>query len=144
MSRGIKILADRKVEDVSDEDWDLVVLPGGMPGAKNLKDSEALCKIVLSHMDLQKPLAAVCATPAVVLEPWGILQGKSATCYPAPQFLEVLGDKVTKGDVVVDGNVLTSRGPGTSLKFALKCVETLYGVEKANELAKQMLVTDYN
>lgn len=133
-------MADAHVTDLAGTDWDLVAIPGGMPGAKNLAGSEAVAAVVKRQASTAKPVAAVCASPAVVLEPLGVLEGKSATCYPAPQFLDALGDKVATGDVVIDGNVLTSRGPGTSLKFALACVAELYGEAKAAELAEQMLV----
>ena len=78
----------------------------------------------------------------MVLQSHGILSGKQATCYPAPQFVSALENHQSgpDDDVVVDGNVITSRGPGTSLKFALKLVEVLYGAEKSEELHKQMLV----
>lgn len=111
-----------------------------LAGAKNLANSDAVARIVKRQAASTKPVAAVCASPAVVLEPLGVLVGKAATCYPSPQFIEALGDKAAPGDVVVDGNVITSRGPGTSLKFALSCVAKLYGEEKCAELAKQMLV----
>ena len=89
-----------------------------------------------------KYVAAVCAAPAVVLHSHGILAGKSATCYPAPPFVSVLEDHRSGEDdeVVVDGDVITSRGPGTSLKFALKLVEVLYGAEKSEERAKRFSI----
>ncbi|KAJ8601344.1 hypothetical protein CTAYLR_009370 [Chrysophaeum taylorii] len=145
MSRGIKILADTHVDSLDvDSEWDLVAIPGGMPGASNLAASPAVQRIVKTQADATKPVAAVCASPAVVLEPLGVLAGKSATCYPALAFLDAVGDKAAPGDVVVDGNLVTSRGPGTSLKFALALVDKLYGPEKARDLAEQMLVaTDH-
>ena len=137
MSRGLKIVADALVTDVSG-DWDLVALPGGMPGAERLRDSDALDAILRKQDARQAPLAAVCASPAVILKSKGILRSQ-ATCYPAPPFVEALGD-IADGDVVRDGHITTSRGPGTSLKFALDLVDQLYGPEKAEELRAQMLV----
>ena len=137
MSRGLKIVADALVTDVSG-DWDLVALPGGMPGAERLRDSDALDAILRKQDARQAPLAAVCASPAVILKSKGILRSQ-ATCYPAPPFVEALG-AVADGDVVRDGHITTSRGPGTSLKFALDLVDQLYGPEKAEELRAQMLV----
>jgi Putative intracellular protease/amidase len=114
-----------------------------MPGAERLRDCETLTAMLKAQAGEEgKYVAAVCAAPAVVLHSHGILAGKSATCYPAPPFVSVLEDHKdgAEDDVVVDGNVVTSRGPGTSLKFALKLVEVLYGTEKSVELQEQMLV----
>ena len=139
MSRGLKIVADALVTDVSGDDWDLVALPGGMPGAERLRDSDALDAILRKQDARRAPLAAVCASPAVILKSKGLIDGRQATCYPAPPFVEALGD-VSDGAVVRDGHITTSRGPGTSLKFALDLVDQLYGPEKAEELRAQMLV----
>ena len=138
MSRGLKVVADALVTDVSGDDWDLVALPGGMPGAERLRDSDALDAILRKQDARRAPLAAVCASPAVILKSKGILRSQ-ATCYPAPPFVEALGD-IADGDVVRDGHITTSRGPGTSLKFALDLVDQLYGPDKAEELRAQMLV----
>ena len=139
MSRGLKIVADALVTDVLGDDWDLVALPGGMPGAERLRDSDALDAILRKQDARRAPLAAVCASPAVILKSKGILRSQ-ATCYPAPPFVEALGDIIADGAVVRDGHITTSRGPGTSLKFALDLVDQLYGPEKAEELRAQMLV----
>ena len=138
MSRGLKIVADVLVTDLGNDEFDLVALPGGMPGAERLRDSDALDAILRKQDARQAPLAAVCASPAVILKSKGILRSR-ATCYPAPPFVEALGD-VADGAVVRDGHITTSRGPGTSLKFALDLVDQLYGPEKAEELRAQMLV----
>ena len=138
MSRGLKIVADVLVTDLGNDEFDLVALPGGMPGAERLRDSDALDAILRKQDARQAPLAAVCASPAVILKSKGILRSQ-ATCYPAPPFVEALGD-IADGDVVRDGHITTSRGPGTSLKFALDLVDQLYGPEKAEELRAQMLV----
>ena len=138
MSRGLKIVADALVTDLGNDEFDLVALPGGMPGAERLRDSDALDAILRKQDARRAPLAAVCASPAVILKSKGILRSQ-ATCYPAPPFVEALGD-IADGDVVRDGHITTSRGPGTSLKFALDLVDQLYGPEKAEELRAQMLV----
>ena len=138
MSRGLKIVADVLVTDLGNDEFDLVALPGGMPGAERLRDSDALDAILRKQDARRAPLAAVCASPAVILKSKGILRSQ-ATCYPAPPFVEALGD-IADGDVVRDGHITTSRGPGTSLKFALDLVDQLYGPEKAEELRAQMLV----
>ena len=139
MSRGLKIVADALVTDLGNDEFDLVALPGGMPGAERLRDSDALDAILRKQDTRRAPLAAVCASPAVILKSKGLIEGRQATCYPAPPFVEALGD-VSDGAVVRDGHITTSRGPGTSLKFALALVDQLYGPEKAEELRTQMLV----
>ena len=139
MSRGLKIVADALVTDLGNDQFDLVALPGGMPGAERLRDSDALDAILRKQDARRAPLAAVCASPAVILKSKGLIDGRQATCYPAPPFVEALGD-VSDGAVVRDGHITTSRGPGTSLKFALDLVDQLYGPEKAEELRAQMLV----
>ena len=138
-SRGIKIVADVPIKDCENQLWDLVVCPGGMPGAERLRDSAPLTSIIRAQRSSGRWLGAVCAAPAVVLQHHDLLDDK-ATCYPAPKFTETLGGKLAPGEVVVAGNVVTSKGPGTSLPFAVKLVELLFGKEKADEIADQMLV----
>jgi protein deglycase len=139
MSRGIKIMADMSIDEASKVTWDLVALPGGMPGAEHLRDSSALIAILEQQKREGKLYAAICASPAVVLVPNG-LASEGMTCYPAPPFREVLTDPVDD-DVVVTDNLTTSKGPGTSLKFALMLGEQMFGKDKADEIAAQMLVT---
>ncbi|KAH8046760.1 hypothetical protein JL722_13506 [Aureococcus anophagefferens] len=111
MSRGLTIVADARVDALEPTDWDLVVCPGGMPGAERLRDSEALDAILRAQDARGAPLAAVCASPAVVLQPKGLLDKRSATCYPAEPFVAALG-AVADGDVVRDGH--RSAGPSRS------------------------------
>eukprot|EP00890_Picochlorum_soloecismus_P000185 jgi/Picsp_1/1167/NSC_04648-R1_dj-1 family protein len=137
-SRGVKIVADKLIQDCS-EDYDLVVLPGGMPGAENLRDSEPLVAILKSQKVQSKPLAAICASPAVVFEPQGLLDGLKATSHPA------FSDKLTNQDavlerVVADGSMITSRGPGTAFEFALALVKMLYGDKKMHDVANPMVM----
>jgi protein deglycase len=139
MSRGIKIMADMSIDEASKVTWDLVALPGGMPGAEHLRDSPALIAILEKQKSEGKMYAAICASPAVVLVSNG-LASEGMTCYPAPAFRGVLTDPVDD-DVVVTNNLTTSKGPGTSLKFALELGEQMFGKDKADEIAAQMLVT---
>lgn len=140
LSRGLKVVADKLIGDCADEAWDAIVMPGGMPGAEHLRDSEVLKTMLAKQNAETKMVAAVCATPAVVLNTHGLL-GESATCYPAPKFKDALGSIRSDAPVVVCKNVITSQGPGTSLQFALKVVEVLIGEEKAKEIAGAMLTT---
>lgn len=138
-SHGIAIECDTTVAEAPAQ-VDVVVLPGGMPGAANLGKSVELRALVQRVADAGKHVAAICAAPALTLGPWGLLDGRRATCYPA--FASKLGARVTAvtDRVVVDGKVVTSRGPGTALEFSLALVEQLVGKAKADELRAGMLV----
>jgi 4-methyl-5(b-hydroxyethyl)-thiazole monophosphate biosynthesis len=138
MSRGLKVVADTSIDEVSGKTFDAIALPGGMPGAEHLRDCTTLTTMLKEHAGAGRTTAAVCASPAVVFATHGLLKD-SATCYPAPQFKEAVGAGWTESQAVVDGNVVTSQGPGTSLQFALKLVEILFSKEKAKEIADQML-----
>lgn len=136
-SRGAGLQADKVIGDCSDEEFDLVVLPGGKTGAENLRNSSQLSKILEQQRQEGKLYAAICASPAVVLAPKGLLEGKKATCYPAMK--EKL-DNWQQQTVVVDGNCITSQGPGTAIEFALKLVELLFDKTRADRVAEAMLV----
>ncbi|KAK3163296.1 hypothetical protein QOZ80_1AG0001800 [Eleusine coracana subsp. coracana] len=137
---GVKIVADALVADCVHDSYDLVVLPGGLPGAANLGGCAALEGIVRRQAEKGGLYAAICAAPATALAPWGLLDGHKATAHPA--FVEKFPAEVTAVDanVVVDGKVVTSRGPATSMEFALALVEQLYGKDKVEQIAKPMLV----
>lgn len=139
-SRGVKITADRFVKDCLQITFDLIVLPGGMPGSEHLRDSAELKKLLETQQKQNRLYGAICAAPAVVLQHHGLLGKRQATCYP--KFTDQLENADTSGQkVVVDGNCVTSRGPGTALEFSIKLIELLYGKEKANEVAKGLLLT---
>lgn len=138
MSRGIKVVADIPIEEAVGMDWDLVVLPGGMPGAEHLRDSAPLISILEKQKAAGKLYGAICASPAVVLASKGLV-GNGATCFPAPGLRAKMASPVDD-DVVVQGNVVTSKGPATALRFAVQLGEQLFGAEKAKEIAKQLLL----
>jgi protein deglycase len=139
MSRGIKFMADCTVAEAATKTWDLVALPGGMPGAEHLRDCKPLIEILQKQKSAGKQYAAICAAPAVVLASQGLIQqGAVATCYPAPKFRDAIA-KVSENAVVVSDNMTTSKGPGTALAFALQLGENLYGKEKRDQIAKEML-----
>jgi 4-methyl-5(b-hydroxyethyl)-thiazole monophosphate biosynthesis len=135
----ITMKTDRILND--SEDVDAVVLPGGLPGADNLAASEKLRGVLEAQSTAGRLVAAICASPACVLAPHGLLDGRKATCYPG--FEERFGASTTHvaEDVVQDGNILTSRGPGTAPAFGLALARELAGQETADELAKGMLYT---
>lgn len=140
-SRDVKIVADELISHAAKRLFDLIVLPGGAPGSEALKQSSDLRDLLQKQQSDDKPYAAMCAAPAVVLEAHGLLKGKKATAHPA--FVSKLTDSsAAEQRVVVDGNLITSRGPGTALEFALTLVEKLYGSEKAKEVAMPMVVND--
>ena len=142
MSRGLKIVADVTIAECTGQTWDCIALPGGMPGAERLRDCEPLVTLLKEHAESKRLLAAVCASPAVVLASHSLLP-EYATCYPAPKFKEALPDGWIDAPVISEGHVITSQGPGTSLQFALKIVEKLYGEQKADELSEQMVTSFY-
>lgn len=152
-SRGVRIVADASISEVEELFFDAVVLPGGMPGAERLRDCGRLSALLERHRAKaaegaasssdQIILAAICAAPQVVFDAPGrrILDGKRATAHPA--FSSKLRDaSASSSRVVVDGNVVTSRGPGTAFEFALCLVERLFGREKATEVAGPMVMAE--
>jgi 4-methyl-5(b-hydroxyethyl)-thiazole monophosphate biosynthesis len=141
MSRGLNVHADCSIKDAVAKEWDLIALPGGMPGAEHLRDSEPLIALLKKQKASGKLYAAICASPAVALMPHGLIDdADSATCYPAPKFQTVLKNLNTSDQVVVSGKLVTSQGPGTSLEFALQLGEELFGKERRDKIAKEMLV----
>lgn len=137
-SHDITILADSLFEDVDYSNIDMIVLPGGMPGAANLKAHSGLREEILNFNDMGKPLGAICAAPMVIGN-LGILKDKNATCYPGFED-ELHGAVITGNDVELAGNVVTGKGAGVAIKFALKIVEMIRGKKEADELAKKMIV----
>lgn len=138
-SRGVVIVADALIEDCTEKDYDLVVLPGGIPGAERLRDCAHLTRILKRQHERGGLYGAICASPAVVLEHHGLLAGLQATCHPGSVHQLATRDRV-EDRVVADGNCLTSRGAGTAVEFALALVERLYGKEKREEVAAPMVI----
>ena len=138
-SHGIRMEADVVFEQY-DELPDCIVLPGGLPGSQNLADSKKVAELVKKMNEKKKLVTAICAAPALALAPTGVLDGKKATCYPG--FEKKFPSQVQFSDarVVCDGNVITSRGPGSSLEFSLELVRQLAGEEKASALREGLLV----
>ncbi|WP_061240549.1 DJ-1 family glyoxalase III [Ectopseudomonas composti] len=138
-ARGTRLTADAMLVDVLAQDFDLIVLPGGMPGAQHLADFEPLAERVRKQAKAGELFAAICAAPALALQQYGVLRQRRMTCYPA--FSDRLsGCTFVDEAVVVDGNCITSQGPGTALAFALTLVEQLVGRGTRTEVAKAMLV----
>jgi 4-methyl-5(b-hydroxyethyl)-thiazole monophosphate biosynthesis len=135
---GIKVEADTVISEIDTADLDAVVLPGGMPGAANLRDSNELRNIIKKLNEENKLCAAVCAAP-IVLEAAGILDGKKATSYPGFD-KDMPSCNYQEDRVVIDGNLITGRGPGVAMEFVMTIVEYLLDEETKEELQKSMLV----
>ena len=126
-SRGAVLLASTTLEAVQDEDFDLVVLPGGLPGADYLQQDGRILNILRRMHEVGKPTAAICAAPKVLREA-GLLDGHKATSYPGVLDAQPApGMEYIDAPVVEDDNIITSKGPGTAMDFALYLVEKLQG-----------------
>jgi 4-methyl-5(b-hydroxyethyl)-thiazole monophosphate biosynthesis len=137
-SRNVKIVADQFLDELRAEDFDMIVLPGGMPGAERLRDCETLTVLLSTQVEARKPVGAICAAPAVVFEAKGLLQGKKATSHPA--FSAKLTDQsAVDGRVVIDGLIITSRGPGTAMEFALSIAEKVVEHDKVISMTEEMV-----
>lgn len=131
-SRGVQLVPDVTLDVALQDSYDMVVLPGGMPGATHLKDDPRIIGLLKQMAAAGKYTAAICAAPMVLAEA-GVLTGKRATSYPG--FLDGLsGVAVSAEAVVQDGRVLTSRGPGTAMDFALALIEALAGRARRDEV----------
>lgn len=139
-AHGIVVEADLtfKQVDFSGSEW--LILPGGMPGAANLRGDSALCDLLKVHNDHGR-IAAICASPAVVLAGIGLLDGRKATCYPGfEEELERGGATPVDKRVVVDGNIVTANGPSSAVPFALEILRISQGDNIARNVAEGMLI----
>lgn len=140
-SRGVSIQADCFISDCRDENFDLIALPGGMPGASRLADCPALIELLDRQRQRRGAIAAICAAPAVILGRLGWLKGKTATSFPAFwQELTEQGAKVIDEPVVQDGTLFTSQGPATAMMFSVALVRFLVGDVVGDEVAGGLLV----
>ena len=131
-AHGIAVEADCMESDVKTDDMDAIVLPGGMPGTLNLDHSETVRGFVEYCASNDKILAAICAAPSV-LGHAGCLKGKKATCYPGFE-RELFGAQTSSELVVKDGSIITGKGPGAAIPFALTIVKTICGAQLAEEI----------
>lgn len=138
-AHGIDVGAEEMFEEADYSDADILILPGGMPGASNLNAYEPLIDILKTHYNAGKWIAAICAAP-LVFGGLGFLKGRRATCYPGFEYT-LKGTVVTGNPVEVDGNVITGKGPGFVFDFGLAIVEALQGKDVAGEVAAGMLYT---
>ena len=137
-SHGIRVIADHLFNEIDYEKVDMIILPGGMPGSSNLNSHLGLWEQILNFYDNKKLLGAICAAP-LVFGSLGILKGKKATCYPGFEN-QLHGAIVTGENIEVADNIITAKGAGVAIDFALKIVEMLKGKDFANKLAQKMIV----
>ncbi|KAH0785959.1 DJ-1 family protein [Histomonas meleagridis] len=140
-AHGIVLKCDAKLDDIAKNIYDAIICPGGMPGTKNLAKNAKVVEAIQAHLAAGKVVAAICAAPGYVLaEACGIMKGKTGCGYPGcdDKITEFGGTKV-EDRVYVDGNIITSRGPGTATIFALEILRKLVGNEKADEIGKGTL-----
>lgn len=138
-ARNLSVSTDVTLDKVSDN-FDALILPGGGGGAKNLGSSQMLKTLIQEMNKKGKGIYAICASPVLVLSPTGILKGKTATCYEGMESGFDPSIKYVDQKVVMDGNILTSKGPGTSIDFSLAIIEKLCGKETAEKIKKDILV----
>lgn len=136
-SHKVKIKADKLAEEANYDSFDILVLPGGMPGTLNLGNSQIVQDNLQKMQREGKWLGAICAAPSVLGEA-GLLKGKEAVCYPSFEE-KLLGAKVCFDSVKVDGKIITSRGMGTAIDFGLAIIEQLISKEKAEEIGKGII-----
>lgn len=134
-SHNVSVVADCTVDEVSDEEFDCIFCPGGMPGAVNIAQSWKANEIIINAVNRGAIVSAICASPAVVLGQLGLLDGKRATCFPgcegyAPQVA------FSSEGVVVDKNIVTGKAAGFAFDLGLKLVELMLGKEKSKEIQK--------
>lgn len=137
MSHGVKMECDLTIEDADLSDADMLLLPGGLPGATNLNDHEGVRAAIMKQAEAGKKYGAICAAP-LVLGGLGLLKGKKATCYPGFED-QMTGAEYTADVYTIDGNVITGCGPSATLPYAYAILEMLGEKEKADALREGMM-----
>jgi 4-methyl-5(b-hydroxyethyl)-thiazole monophosphate biosynthesis len=138
-SRGTTIIPDTTIDAIADQSFDLIVLPGGLPGADHLRDNKSLQMLLKNHAAEGRHIGAICAAPKA-LAAAGLLEGRRATAYPG--VLEALANDridIRNSAIEIDGNIITSRGPGTAMDFALTLIELLEGPARREEVNRQLV-----
>ena len=134
-ARGIKITADIELSEVKlDSSLEMIILPGGLPGVRNLAACEKVKEIIEYCAENEIFIGAICAAPSI-LGQMGLLSGRTATCYPGFE-AELTGAVISTDSVVRDGKYITAKGAGNSVEFALKLVEALYGEEISKKISE--------
>lgn len=136
-AHGVQVKADMMFADADFSDADMLLIPGGMPGAKNIDEHEGVRRAVLRQTEQKKLVGAICAGP-MVLGHLGLLRGKRATCYPGFE-TELDGATYTAEQYTVDGNIVTGKGPGATLDYAYAILALMKGEQVVDELKKGMM-----
>ncbi|MEA4917900.1 DJ-1 family glyoxalase III [Proteiniphilum sp.] len=137
-AHNLPVIADKTFQEADFSDVEVLILPGGMPGAKNLNEHEGLKQLITKFNEEEKQIAAICAAP-MVLGGLGLLRDKRATCYPGFE-AELTGARAIGENVVVDSNITTGRGPGLTFDFALRLVEQIVGLKTRQEVQNGLLL----
>ena len=138
-SRGVTLLPDMDLDQAMKQDYDMLVLPGGLPGADHLNQDPRIRELLGKMAAQGRYTAAICAAPKVLASA-GLLEGKQATGYPGVlNALDLPGVSLSENPVVKDGAVITSRGPGTAMDFALELIESLEGEERRSEVEAKLV-----
>lgn len=138
-SRGLTIIPSSSLEKMSDRLFDMVILPGGLPGANHLRDNKTLQSMLKNHAQNDRYIAAICAAPKALVQA-GLLENRKISCYPGSlDEVELTNTELTGRAVEIDGKVITSRGPGTAMDFALSLIELLEGKDKKREVEKGLV-----
>jgi len=136
-AHGITVKADMPDVLFRDSKPDMVILPGGMPGASNLRACKKVCDLVCLCAGKRIPIGAICAAPFILGE-LGLLTGKKAICYPGFED-KLIGAEISDKNCVRDGNIITAAGMGAALPFSCELVSILYGKEKAEEILRAII-----
>lgn len=138
-SRGMTLLPSTTIDKVVNDAFDLVVLPGGLPGANHLRDDARVQHILKQQAAGYRLIGAVCAAPKALASA-GLLEGKTVTCYPGSLNDSGLSNTtITSSAIEIDGKLITSRGPGTTMDFTLTLIELLEGKQKRDEVNQQLV-----
>ncbi|MDO5725939.1 MAG: DJ-1/PfpI family protein [Tissierellia bacterium] len=139
-SHKVRILCDKFVDEVVDNNYDAIIIPGGLPGATNLGDDNRVLEILKRHYENKKLVCAICAGP-YALDKAGILNDRNYTCYPGFE-MNIKNGKHIDQNVVVDENVITGKGPALATLFAFSIIENLLGTDAVNSLKAEVLWKD--
>ena len=143
-SHDVSVVCDREIDDTrfDFDDYDMIVLPGGMPGTTHLGECDDLTDQVRRFANDGRQVAAICAAPTILAK-LGLLEGKRATCFPGQQQVLVdNGAELLQDQVVIDGNIITSKGMGTAIPFGLAIVAHYLGQDVADDLARKIVYAE--